>query len=135
MESIGTIISIDKNIATVVVKRTSACGENCANCMGSCETTNIKSCAENTVGAKVGDTVKIESNSTDIVRVAFILYIVPILVAILVAIFTYGMKISDIVVILMSVVSFFVSFLIIKRFEKRLVPKAYVTKILGEGVN
>ncbi len=134
MESIGTVISTDGNSATVVVKRVSACGENCADCMGSCETTTIKSIAENKAGAVVGDTVKIESNTTDVLRVVFILYMVPILVAIFVAIIAYGIKISDIAVILVSVVSFFISFLIIKRFEKRLVPKAYITKILGKGV-
>lgn len=135
MEIVGTVVSVNGNMATVAVRRMSSCGENCANCSGVCETTTTKSTAQNTVGAKVGDTVKIESNSTDVLRAAFALYVVPVLVAIVMAVITYGIKMHDIWVILISVASFFGAFVVIKRFEKRLVPKAYITKILGRSVS
>lgn len=135
MEIVGTVVSVKGDMATVKVKRVSACGENCAHCSGVCETTTTKSIVQNTAGAKVGDTVKIESNSTDVLRAAFALYVVPVLVAIIMAVITYGIKMPDFLVILISVFSFFCAFVVIKHFEKKLVPKSYITKILGRSVS
>ena len=134
MESIGVVISTDNKKATVMVKRASACGENCAHCKGSCKPTTAQAIVENTIGAHIGDTVKIESNTTDIVRAAFFLYMLPVLVAIVSSVVAYGVKMNDIFVILISVATFFVSFVIIKRFEKKLTPKSYITKIIAKGV-
>ena len=135
MEIIGTVISVDENKATVLVKRVSACGENCANCHGACEATTATTVAENTVGACVGDVVKIESESSAVIRAALVLYMVPVAVTILVAALTYGMGLSNIFVILFSVMAFFVSFFVIKCFDKKLAPESYITKVLGKGVN
>lgn len=134
MDIVGTVISVDKNMATVAVKRVSACGENCANCHGACETTTAVSVAENRAGAVVGDTVKIESDSASVIRAAVVLYILPVLAAIAAAVVCYGIELSDLWAIGVSVAVFFVSFFVIKIFEKKLAPKAYVTKILGKGV-
>ena len=130
MEVVGTVISVDKNLATISVRRTSACGENCANCKSVCQGTTVQSSAENTVGARVGDVVKVESSTKDVLRAAVVLYIVPVLVAIIVAIISYGNNANDIFMILASVISFFASFVFLKRFEKKLTPKSYITKII-----
>ena len=134
MEIIGTVISTHKDKATVAVKRVSACGENCANCKGVCETTTATAVAQNSVGATVGDVVKVESESASVIRAALVLYMVPVAVTILVAALTYGINLSNLFVILFSVIAFFASFFVIKCFDKSLVPKSYVTKILGKGV-
>ena len=134
MEIIGTVISTHKDKATVAVKRVSACGENCANCKGVCETTTATAVAENTVGAAVGDVVKVESESAAVIRAALVLYMVPVAVTILVSAFTYGINLSNLFVILFSVMAFFASFFVIKYFDNSLAPKSYVTKILGKGV-
>lgn len=131
MEIIGTVISTDKYKATVVVRRASACGENCANCHGGCETTTTTAVVQNTAGARVGDTVKIESESASVIRAALVLYMVPVAATILVAALTYGLKMSNVFVILFSVMAFFASFFIIKCFDKNLAPKSYITKILS----
>lgn len=134
MEIIGTVISTHKDKATVAVKRVSACGENCANCKGVCEATTATAVAQNSVGAIVGDVVKIESESAAVIRAALVLYMVPVAVTILVAALIYGIGLSNLFVILFSVLAFFASFFVIKCFDKSLVPKSYVTKILGKGV-
>lgn len=130
MEIIGTVVSVNENNATVLVRRVSACGENCANCKGACETTKVKSVVDNELGASVGDMVKIESNSTDVVRAAFVLYMVPILVSIIATVFAYSLKLSDILIILIFSGCFFLSFFVLKLFEKKIVPKSYITKII-----
>ncbi len=134
MENIGTVILTDKDMATVSVRRVSACGENCAHCSGACETTKATCIAKNTIGAKVGDTVKVESNSKDVIRAAVVLYMVPVLAAIFSVVVAYNLRLSDIFSVLICVVAFFVSFAGIKCFEKRLTPKAYITKIIGKDV-
>lgn len=130
MEIVGTVISVNKNKATVSVKRVSACGENCANCKGVCETTHTTSVAENTAGAHVGDLVKIESESGAVIRAALILYMLPIIITILVAALFYAIKLSDIFIVLFSVMAFFASFFVVKCFDEKIAPKSYITKII-----
>jgi len=133
MEIVGTVVSVSDKKAIVKVKRVSACGDSCASCKGGCETTSATSVAENLVGAKVGDTVKIESDTKSIIQAAVALYMAPVLIAIFTAVIAYGINLSNIFVIILSGVSFFASFFVIKFFEKRLTPKSYITKILGKA--
>lgn len=130
MEVVGTVISVDKNLAVISVKRTSACGENCANCKSVCQGTEVQTTAENKIGAHAGDVVKVESDTKDVLRAAVILYILPVLAAIIVAVISYANKLSDIFVVLISAISFFASFVFLKCFEKNLTPKSYITKII-----
>lgn len=133
MEIIGTVIAIDGENATVSVKRVSACGENCANCGGACETTKTTAVAKNTAGACVGDTVKIESESRDVIRAAVVLYIVPVLVTILIAALIFGLGLSDLYVFIFSALGFFASFLGIKFFEKKITPESHITKVIKKA--
>ena len=132
MEIVGTVINTEGNKATVSVRRVSACGENCANCKCACEATTAVSVVENPIGAAVGDIVKIESDSTAVLRAALILYIVPVLVAIISAVI--GSSFSAVCGIVLCVAMFFVSFFVIKLFEKKITPKSYITKVLGKEV-
>ncbi|MBO5734282.1 MAG: SoxR reducing system RseC family protein [Clostridia bacterium] len=134
MDIIGTVISVDKDKAVVGVKRASACGENCANCHGGCETTTATAVVQNTVGAGIGDMVKIQSDSGAVIKAAVVLYMLPVLVAIIAAVVAYCFGLGSILTVFIWVVAFFASFFVIKRFEKRLAPKSYITKVLGKGV-
>lgn len=133
MEIVGTVIALDGESATVSVKRVSACGENCANCKGMCETTNTTAIAKNLAGAHIGDMVKIESESTTVIRAAVVLYIIPVLVTILIAALVYGLGFSDLYVFIFSTLGFFLSFLIIKMFDRKLAPKSYITKVIKKA--
>lgn len=130
MEIVGTVVELNGEDATVSVKRVSACGENCANCGGMCETTNTTTVAKNTAEARVGDTVKIESESASVIRAAVILYIVPVVVTILVAALIFGLGFSEVYVFIFSALAFFASFLGVKLFEKNITPKSYITKVI-----
>jgi sigma-E factor negative regulatory protein RseC len=132
MEQIGEVVELRGREALVRIQRTSACGENCANCKCACEATTAVSVVENSVGAAVGDIVKIQSDSSAVLRAALILYIVPVLVAIISAVI--GSSFSVICGIVFCVAMFFVSFFVIKLFEKKITPKSYITKVLGKEV-
>lgn len=67
-------------MAEVVVARGTACGSNCGNCESCVFQNEIKAFAKNSVHAKPGEKVVIESLSSRIFGAAFIVYIVPMLV-------------------------------------------------------
>lgn len=83
MEQIGEVVEIQGKKALVRIQRTSACGENCAQCEGGCKPTSSVVEATNGIFAKVGDTVKIQMNSLAFMSLAFIGYILPIIVCII----------------------------------------------------
>ena len=82
MEQIGEVVEIQGKKALVRIQRTSSCGENCAQCEGGCKPTSSIVEATNGIYAKVGDTVKIQMNSLAFMSLAFIGYILPIIICI-----------------------------------------------------
>ena len=82
MEQIGEVVELRGKQALVRIQRTSACGENCAQCSGGCKPTPTVVEATNGLSAKVGDTVKLQMNSASFLLLAFIGYILPIIVCI-----------------------------------------------------
>lgn len=83
MEQIGEVVELQGKKALVRIQRTSACGENCSQCEGGCKPTSSVVEATNGISAKVGDTVKIQMNSLAFMSLAFIGYILPIIVCII----------------------------------------------------
>lgn len=82
MEQIGEVVELRNQKALIRIQRVSACGENCAQCEGGCKPTARTVEAFNAIGAQVGDTVKIEMNSGLFLLMAFIGYILPIIICI-----------------------------------------------------
>ena len=97
MEQIGEVIELRGKKALVRIHRASACGENCASCEGGCKPTSSITEAVNDISATVGDTVKIEMNSLSYMALAFIGYILPLIICI--ATYFIVQKFTDNVVI------------------------------------
>ena len=83
MEQIGEVVELRGKKALVRIQRTSSCGENCSQCEGGCKPTSSVIEATNGIAAKVGDTVKIQMNSLAFMTLAFIGYILPIIVCLI----------------------------------------------------
>ena len=68
------------NQAELQVKRKTACGHDCANCGGCGEIVSkpIMVIADNSIGAQVGESVVITGSSRQVLGLAAILYLVPI---------------------------------------------------------
>lgn len=82
MRAEGLIKSVNGDMCTAAVVRKTACGDGCAHCSG-CAEKGVRLCeAKNTVGAAPGDRVIIESGDAAVLRNAFLVYILPILVMI-----------------------------------------------------
>ena len=115
MEQIGEVVELKGKQALVRIRRTSACGENCAHCSGECKPTATVVCAVNGISAKVGDTVKLQMNSGVFLLLAFIGYILPILLCIAVYFLTEKITentlvadVAAIITIVLTLLAFFI---------------------------
>lgn len=130
MEQIGIVREVIGNTAIVSVNRVSACGENCAHCKGGCTPSGITAKAENRVGATIGDTVRVEADSGKVIFAAFMLYMVPILTAMIAAIITASMtsRLGPLLIVTVNV--FLCTILAVKSMDKKIAPTSVVTKII-----
>lgn len=70
---------LDRTHAEIEVQRKSACGHDCASCGGcGAPLERIQAVAINSVGAKVGDMVTVEGENKQIMRMAAIVYTLPL---------------------------------------------------------
>jgi len=74
---------LDHNMAEVAVTRMTACGSNCSSCESCIYQGEIKTVARNSINAKPGDAVLIESKSSYVYKAAMIVYVIPIVLMIL----------------------------------------------------
>ncbi len=134
MEQIGEVFEIQGKKALVRIQRTSSCGENCAQCEGGCKPTSSVVEATNGISAKVGDTVKIQMNSLAFMSLAFIGYILPIIVCII-TYFTVNELTDNIVIADMSAIGalifvLFLFYIIDKIPKKSAIFSTRIIKIL-----
>ncbi len=80
MDQIGQVVELQGKNAIVRVRRASACGENCSSCEGGCSPTATTMKAVNGLNAKVGDMVKVEMSKGAYLTLAFVGYILPIII-------------------------------------------------------
>lgn len=83
MQTTGTVRKVEADKAYVVIKRQSACGENCANC-GGCTQKENEIVAKNTLGAACGDCVVVEMSDKKVLGAAFVFYIMPLIIFLIV---------------------------------------------------
>ncbi len=133
MEQIGTVKSVIGSMAEVKVHRVSACGENCAHCKGGCTPTDIVAKAENRVSANVGDTVKIESDTGKVILAAVLLYIVPLVAAIVAAVVmtAVGAKTGPLLIVTVNV--FLGVILLVKSMDKKIAPTPVITGVIAKA--
>ena len=80
MNQIGEVSSVKGDFAEVIIKKESACGENCASC-GMCDMSKLrKVTVYNECGAKVGDRVEIVLESWKALTLAAITFILPLVI-------------------------------------------------------
>lgn len=73
------IALLDENRAKVRVERMSACGHDCSTCEGcGLQAAPIEAVANNPIGAKIGDTVLVESSSKAVLHLASLTYLLPV---------------------------------------------------------
>lgn len=82
----ATVTRLEKNFAVVESERLSACegchkhAEGCSVCSLMGPNKKISAKAKNTVGAKLGDTVEIETQTKTVMFYSFLVFVLPIAV-------------------------------------------------------
>lgn len=79
MEEIGYVTSINGENALVSFKRKSGCGDHCASCKGACTVPSVFTEIRNTLGAKVGDQVKVEMKQNAYNKMILWVYVFPLI--------------------------------------------------------
>ncbi len=145
MKARATVIDTDGKTARVVSKRSSACSacHNCEN-SGAChaelvfgsQTQDVEITAKNSIGAKAGDEVELESSTFKTLGAAFSVFIVPVVIAVIGYLCASALGclqgISATVMLCAFVLSFFVMSKITASFVKRSL-NTYIVKILEES--
>lgn len=82
MQQEGIVIkTLPGNLAEIKVKRKSACGHDCEKCGAGCAemiSAPLTAVAKNPLGAKLGDFVTFEGSSKQVLGLAMLVYIIPL---------------------------------------------------------
>ncbi|MDR0930676.1 MAG: SoxR reducing system RseC family protein [Clostridiales bacterium] len=125
MNTKGMVIKTTENIATVKVPRSSSCGGSCASC-GMCGNNYVIVEAENSIGAKEGQVVTLVSKTFDILMIALITYLLPLIILLSLGIIFKTLSLWAVVA---SVLAFAGYFFIVKYINLR-VKKPRIGQIL-----
>ncbi|MCR5843657.1 MAG: SoxR reducing system RseC family protein [Oscillospiraceae bacterium] len=97
---------LDDERAEVVVTRATACGANCESCEACVFQNELKTVARNLIGARPGQKVLIESKSSKVYGAILLVYIVPVLLAVLGCFAAYAMGASEGICVLCTFLGF-----------------------------
>ncbi|MGN1030599.1 MAG: SoxR reducing system RseC family protein [Butyricicoccaceae bacterium] len=82
MQQEGIVIkTMPGNLAEIKVKRKSACGHDCEKCGAGCAemiSAPLTAIAKNPLGAKLGDAVTFEGSSKQVLGLAMLVYVIPL---------------------------------------------------------
>ena len=97
---------LNDEMAEVVVTRATACGSNCSSCEACMFQNELKTVARNLIGAKPGQKVLIESKSSRVYGAILLVYIVPILLAVIGCFSAYAAGASEGICVLCTFLGF-----------------------------
>ena len=115
LRTVGTVMAVDGEKASVVFKRSKACGD-CHACV-SFGTDQAETEIENTLGAKVGDRVAIELHQGSVFKASLMLYGMPLVL--LLAGVLLGSQISNLAGALIGIGAAALSFVILHLLEPK----------------
>lgn len=123
MDQVGKVEKKEGNMATILVKRVSACGDNCKSCGSSCNIRGININIEVTDDINIGDFVEISTETNIMLKHILVLYGTP-LVIMLGTIFMFMIilknnKNSDLISGLAGIASLFFSHILLKKYDKK----------------
>ena len=115
----GVVVKTNKNTASVKVDKKDECSK-CGMCLFPKNASSIEFTAQNDLGAKVGDTVIIESKKDYKLLGAILVFLIPLLLIGLCAIITYLFIGKEIWLVVLSVISIILWYTILAVIDKRL---------------
>lgn len=120
---------LSNGCAEVSVHRKTACSHDCSDCAG-CELTvyqsDITITAENGMGARIGDTVLLESANSEIIYTAVLVYVVPFVLFFIGYFLSKAIRLSDGFSIISACICFAIGFLPARSLERTVREKKSV---------
>ncbi|KYH28534.1 MULTISPECIES: SoxR reducing system RseC family protein [Clostridium] len=129
MVQTGYVTSIQGEYAVVSFKRQGGCGDSCASCKLACASAGVTTEIKNTLGAKIGDKVKVEMKQNAFNKMLLWVYVFPlIMLAIGIGV---GMKVFatlgygnvEILSFLLGIVALGISYWILSKISKKTAQK------------
>ena len=124
MYQIGLVEKIEDNIATVFVRRTSSCGENCHTCKGTCNVEGIRVKIKVDLNIHEGDYVEIQTETKNILKYAFVAYGIPLIIMIAAILLTISVinenSNKEIIAAIIGLMSLIISSFILKKYDKKI---------------
>ena len=116
MKTQGIILKTDGEFAVIGVKRHSACDTCRAECGGHCDKASVvETKVKNTLGAKVGDTVEIYSKTSSVILASLLVFVLPLIMAIMGYIIPMMLDAKTIISALFSFIFFLFTFFVLWR--------------------
>ncbi len=128
MKNTGLVTECINGDVKVRFIKESACGGNCASC-GACSSKPVEIIIKNTLGAKPGDKVEVESDTSHILLWAFSLYILPLIILIA-AYLTMDNYFQGIIPEIFGIIMFLITFIPVRYFGNRMKNKAEMKRIV-----
>lgn len=125
----GIVIRADGKVATVKIKRSSACGHDCGEC-NLCKNPDIEVKILNPIGARVGDRVKIGTDTSKVLKDAFLLYMLPIIGAFVLYVVLDSLGAGNALCIIAEVIWVLLWFGFIRYYSKNSVSMSCAVEIL-----
>lgn len=120
MRAEGVVESVaDDKMAVVSIKRDTACGETCAGCGANCNMRNNSLTAINLIGAETGDRVFVEMHTKTVLKSAFVVYILPLVLFFLGYFASDFFGGSEMISAVCGGVLFVISFVLLHFFDKK----------------
>lgn len=142
VSQIGIVRKVEDNSADIEIARSTSCGEKCSTCSGGCSGTGIIIRLDNHIGAEVGDIVRVESKTSNVVGSALFVYLLPVIMMVLGMV--YGSRFaqtlypgvsSDVAGLFFGFISLVVFYFLLKSVDRWLSAKnskkPAITKILN----
>ncbi|MBQ3037543.1 MAG: SoxR reducing system RseC family protein [Clostridia bacterium] len=120
MRENAVVESVQGEYALVKVKRSTACGDSCATCSAQCKNQNSRIEVENKLGARVGESVVIEMKTSKVLKSAFIVYILPLIILFGTYFGADFLGYNETISVICSLVSFFITFIVLHFVDKRI---------------
>ncbi len=127
----GTVIKTDKEKVLIAVPRPSACGDHCASCAGGCQSRGHLAWVDNSIGAKEGDRVLLESKTDSVLLGSLLIYLLPLILFFMGYGVTYVLSGQTGWATLVSLLCLAASFFVLHLFDKKIAPQIQIIKILN----
>ncbi len=139
MKAIGKVIRSNGKLANVVSERSGTCSM-CQNCEshGAChaelvfgdQNQSVEIVALNTVSAKTGDTVELESSTGRTLAATALLFVLPIIISLMCYVFAQAKSSVAYIPAVALVASFLVSFITISKLLNKYYQNNYTAQIV-----